>query len=35
VTAANKGTQLRVHVPMAVHAPADAAGPFAGSAALA
>jgi PAS domain S-box-containing protein len=35
VTAANKGTQLRVHVPIAVHAPADATDPFAGSAALA
>jgi two-component system sensor histidine kinase UhpB len=35
VTAANKGTQLRVHVPMAVRAPADATDPFAGSAALA
>jgi two-component system sensor histidine kinase UhpB len=35
VTAVNKGTQVRVHVPMAVRTPADATDPFAGSAALA
>jgi PAS domain S-box-containing protein len=30
VTAVNKGTQVRVHVPIAVRAPSDAAGPVAG-----